>query len=102
MINAGKEASDFTVSQLQLGMSYAYQVVDIDKYGRSVCLIELNRDNNLNLSIVNAGFAVPYKRYIPDNTIKLKYIKALRDAKQNNLGLWKSHPNIMECMEESR
>jgi endonuclease YncB( thermonuclease family) len=102
MVNAGREASRFTESQLQLGMSYKYQVVAIDRYERSVCLIESSSDNNLNLLIVNAGFAVPYKQYIPDDGIKIKYAEAVREAKQNNLGLWKSHPNVMQCMEATR
>lgn len=101
MVNAGKAASYFTESQLLLGKSYKYQVVDTDKFGRSVCLIESNGDN-LNLSIVNAGFAVPYKKYILNDITKSTYVKAVQNAKQNNLGLWKSHPSIMECMEESR
>lgn len=100
MVEAGKAASYFTESQLQLGMSYKYQVIDTDKYGRSVCLIESNGDN-LNLSVIKAGFAVSYEKYIPDDATKHVYAKAVLDAKQNNRGLWKSHHSVMKCMEES-
>ena len=101
IVDAGKAAAAFTGSQLQLGKSYKYQVVDMDKYGRSVCLIEANGDN-LNLSIVSSGYAVSFERYIPDPQTKRDYAKAVQSAKQNNRGLWKSHRSVMECMDEPR
>lgn len=99
IVGAGKAASDFTRSQLQLGKSYKFEVVDTDRYGRSVCLIEAN-GGSLNLGIVAAGYAVAFDRYIPDGQTKQLFNKYEQSAKRNGQGLWGSHRNVLECMSQ--
>lgn len=98
IVEAGKIAADFTKAQLQVGRSYKYSVVDTDRYGRSVCLIEAD-GGSLNLGIVAAGYAVPFEQYIPDYQTKRLFNKYAQEAKRTNAGLWGSHSSVMECMD---
>ncbi len=97
MLEAGKKASQFLKGKMNIGQTYKYDVVDTDRYGRSVCLID-----GINLSIVQEGYAVSFDRYIPDYANKRAFNKAVAEAKQKNRGLWSSHRNVMECMDGSR
>lgn len=101
MVDAGIAAANFTKSSLQQGKSYQYQVIDTDRYGRSVCEVASN-GRLLNMEIVSQGYAVPYTNYIHDDEILRQFSKALSDAKRNNRGLWKTHPNVMKCLEEGK
>lgn len=98
VVEAGKLAAKFTSSQLSRGKSYKYDVVDVDHYGRKVCLIEVN-GGSLNLGIVASGYAVPYERYIPDYDVKREFAKYKKEAKMKNSGLWENYGGVLDCMD---
>lgn len=97
MVDAGKKSSNFTKAKLNVGQTYKYDVVDTDRYGRSVCIIEAG-GSSINLSIVAEGYAVPFEQYIDDPKVKRAFLKAAQEAKQNNRGLWNTHKPVMQCM----
>lgn len=98
-VEAGEESTKYTSTVLQLGNTYKYDVIDIDRYDRKVCVIEAN-GTNVNLAIVSEGYAVPYRKYIKDPSLAKVYEKAESDAKRNRSGLWKSHAPVLECMDK--
>lgn len=99
VVEAGKLATKFTSSQLSRGKSYKYNVVDTDRYGRKVCLIEVN-GGSLNLGIVASGYAVPYERYISDYGVKREFAKYKKEAKMKNIGLWENYSGVLGCMDQ--
>ena len=83
----GKEATQFTSDQC-IGKSIRYKLMGIDRYGRTIAVIYLDDDRELNLEIIKAGYAWHYKRYAarPD------YADAEKKARKAGLGLW-ADPN---------
>ncbi len=98
-VEAGEASAKYTATLLQLGNTYKYDVIDIDRYDRKVCVIEAN-GANVNLAIVSGGYAVPYRKYIKDPSLAKLYDRAESDAKRNRSGLWRSHAPVMECMDK--
>lgn len=96
MIEAGKEAKNFTANYFRKGSKHDLTVIDTDRYGRSVCKI-----GEFNSLIVRSGYAYPYWRYIPSGN-RREFKIALDEAKRNKAGLWSSHEPIMRCMEKAR
>jgi len=92
MVAAGKQSTQYAKSYFQTGSKYKINIIDKDRYGRSVCEI-----GEYNRQIIEDGFAVPYVQYIPFNK-KREFKLAAQEAKRNNAGLWKTHQGVMQCM----
>ena len=61
-------------------------VMDIDRYGRTVSIVWLG-NRNINLEMVQEGWAWAYKQYL-DRPHASEYIKAEEQARAKKLGLW--------------
>ncbi len=80
----GNRAKQFT-SKLVFGTTVTVQVVDRDRYGRTVAEVLLPDGRSLNRELVKAGFAWWYWRYTPDDeTLALLE----REARGAQRGLW--------------
>lgn len=66
------------------------EVVDKDRYGRSVGKIKVGRVD-VNHAMVRAGYAWWYEKYAPDN-VKLQKAEAL--ARKEKKGLWAAEDGI--------
>jgi endonuclease YncB( thermonuclease family) len=76
-------ASKKMLSDLVFGQSVSARVTDVDRYGRSVAVI--NRGGtNINAEMVKRGGAWAYRRYLSDQ----RYILWEREAKAAKRGLW--------------
>ena len=80
-------ASKISLSDMVFGKEVKVEVLDQDKYGRSVCRIFLN-GVDVNKVQLQRGFAWHYRRYSDDAS----YAQAERTARQQHLGLW-AEPN---------
>lgn len=84
----GSEATQRLRQLLPIGQSVTLNVVDRDRYGRSVA--EIYKENNLvNLWMVQEGRAIVYPKYLqncPTNAGRLQ--QAESQAKQRRLGFW--------------
>ncbi len=80
----GNRAKQFT-STLVFGNTVTVQVVDRDRYGRTVAEVLLPDGRSLNRELVRAGFAWWYWRYTPDNETLAQLEREARGAKR---GLW--------------
>ncbi len=80
----GKRAKQFT-SKLVFGKTVTVQVVDRDRYGRTVAEVLLPDGRSLNRELVRAGFAWWYWRYTPDDETLAQLERDARGAKR---GLW--------------
>jgi len=91
----GKEATARLRQLLPIGQSVTLNVVDTDRYGRSVA--EIYKGNNLvNLWMVQEGRAVVYPKYLhncPSNAPRLQ--QAESQARQKRLGIWGQAQPIM-------
>ena len=92
MVAAGKQSTQYAKSYFQTGSKHKINIINKDRYGRSVCEI-----GAYNRQIIEDGFAVPYTQYIPFNK-KREFKLAAQEAKRNNVGLWGTHQSVMQCM----
>ncbi len=79
----GKRAKQFT-STLVFGNTVTVQVVDRDRYGRTVGVVLLPDGRSLNHELVRAGFAWMYRRYTNDQSLS----DLEEEARVARRGLW--------------
>ncbi len=80
----GNRAKQFT-STLVFGKAVTVQVMDRDRYGRTVGMVLLPDGRSLNHELVRAGLAWWYWRYTPDDETLEQLEREARAAKH---GLW--------------
>lgn len=83
----GIEAKHFTSAQC-FGKTVQYRLVGIDRFHRTIATVYLDDGRELNLAIVEAGFAWHYRRYANGK----KYADAEDEARRRRIGLW-ADPN---------
>ncbi len=84
----GTKAKEFT-SAMVFGKAVTVQVIDMDRYGRTVADVILPDGRVLNRELITAGLAWWYKRYSQDKSLGLLEAEA-RAARR---GLWADpHP----------
>ncbi len=79
----GKRAKQFT-STLVFGETVTVQVVDRDRYGRTVGVVLLPDGRSLNHELVRAGLAWMYRRYTNDQSLS----DLEEEARVARRGLW--------------
>ncbi|MHB8880404.1 MAG: thermonuclease family protein [Thermodesulfovibrionales bacterium] len=84
----GEEASR-ELKQLILGQDVDIDIINRDRYGRSVCRIYKDR-TDVNLEMVNRGYAWAYVQYLKRPHAS-EYIDAEKGAREKRLGLWKDN-----------
>jgi endonuclease YncB( thermonuclease family) len=62
------------------------EILDIDKYRRMVGMIWLD-DRNINLEMVNEGFAEAFIEYLK-RPYRSEFLEAEREAKSTRRGIW--------------
>ncbi len=83
----GPKATEFTI-RMTLGKIVKIRVINKDRYGRIVGIIDLPEDRTLNAELVKFGLAWWYRRYAP----KDQHLKTLElQARNHHKGLW-GHP----------
>lgn len=100
MKKAGEASTEYAKKNLKIGKSYKLDILEKDKYGRELCIID-DDDKSYNEAIVSDGYAVVYKggKFIKNENFKRKLLSAEKEAKSNNRGLWNgSTKKIMEGM----
>ncbi len=80
----GKRAKQLT-SNLVFGKTVTVQVLDRDRYGRTIGDVILPDGRVLNQELVKAGFAWWYRRYAPDDET---LAQLEREAREATRGLW--------------
>ncbi len=80
----GNRAKQFT-STLVFGKTVTVQVMDRDRYGRTVGEVLLSDGRSLNRELVRAEFAWWYRRYAPDDET-LDQLE--HEARGTQRGLW--------------
>lgn len=98
IITSGRYAKRYLSSIIQKGSSYRVKVIDVDRYKRDVCVIYDHNGDSINEKIVRNGFAVPYWKYIRSSSVKRQMVNDIRSADNGNKGIWRTHRNVMECM----
>jgi micrococcal nuclease len=79
----GKKAKDFTIAQVAT-KNVTYQIVNIDRYGRTVAKVYYDGGKYLSEEIIKFGFGWHYKQY--STSEKLAALE--RNARKEKLGLW--------------
>ncbi|RZI40371.1 thermonuclease family protein [Herbaspirillum sp. HC18] len=78
------EASKQSLSELIYLRTVDIQIVDQDRYGRSICRVTSN-GMDVNREQIARGMAWMYRRYTRD----AQYSQAEAHAKANHIGLWR-------------
>lgn len=91
----GKMATTKLKELLPVGQVVNLQVVDTDRYGRSIA--EVFKDGvSVNLQMIKAGMAVVYRQYIDGcAATKDQYLQAEAGAKAQRLGFWNQTSPMM-------
>jgi endonuclease YncB( thermonuclease family) len=97
VVESGRYAKRYLKSVLRKGADYDIQILGQDRYKRDICVI-FKDGISVNESLVRYGFAVPFWRYIKNPSIKKSMIKHIQFANSQNKGIWRTHRNVMECM----
>ncbi len=79
----GKRAKQLT-SNLVFGKTVTVQVMDRDRYGRTVGVVLLSDGRSLNHELVRAGLAWMYRRYTNDQSLS----DLEEEARVAGRGLW--------------
>ena len=69
-----------------LGKEVKVQIMDIDRYRRTVSILYLNH-RDINREMVREGYAWAYREYL-QGPYASEYIDAEREARSEHLGLW--------------
>ena len=101
MISAGKSATRAVKRLLKLGDKYSYQTHGKDRYGRSICVVQLDNTMTFNEAMILDGYAVPFRRYMSSDE-KRYYNRVLEKARIKNSGLWKDYMKEIKCLNRMR
>ncbi len=87
----GKEATRFVKKIVKPGdpVTIEFDKQSRDKYGRLLGYVYLSNGKMLNEEIVKAGYA-NLLTYPPNVKYQDRFLKAYREARENNRGLWNS------------
>jgi endonuclease YncB( thermonuclease family) len=91
----GQSSANRLKQLLPVGQSVTLQVVDTDRYGRSVAKVYTG-STSINLALVQEGQAVVYRQYLggcPE--LRDRLLSAEANAKQRRLGLWAQANPVM-------
>ena len=97
MLATGKMASRYAKRQFAGAAHYQVFVHSKGRYGRSICSVRQSNGLDYSLEAVKNGYAVPYFYYLKPNE-KITYKMAMYEAKLGKKGIWKEHPEVMECL----
>lgn len=86
----GAEATQLA-TRLSLGKRVSVEVVERDRYGRSVGVVLLPDGTELNADLVRRGLAWWYERYAPD---RIELLRLQQEARREERGLWASSDPI--------
>jgi micrococcal nuclease len=90
----GKTSTNRLKELVPVGTEVTVKTVDTDRYGRTVGVI--NKGNlNINLTMVQEGQAVVYRKYLSNCPDSQRYIDAENKAKQKGIGFWKTKNAVM-------
>ena len=83
----GQEATDFVTALLPPGSVVLVEVVERDRYGRTVGIVTLPDGSSLSETLVTQGFAWVYDKYCHrDECARWRQLESI--ARLGKLGLW--------------
>ncbi len=100
-IEAGVLSKKYILNLLPVGAKALVYIKDVDQYGREVCKILLNNNENISIKLVEDGYAVPFFRFITTDD-KNAWINSTMISKKEKHGLWKEYSDVMSCMLKDR
>ena len=89
----GQSAKERLQTLLPVGTPVAMRTVDTDRYERTVAEL-FSQGRNINLSLVESGHAVAYRRYL-SNCNRSAYLSAEASAQQNRRAFWSQLNPVM-------
>jgi endonuclease YncB( thermonuclease family) len=97
IVESGRYAKRYLKSIMRKGTAYEVDIIGRDRYRRDICIIY--KDGvSINEIMVRNGFSVPFWRYIKQADVKKRMVSHIRYANEHNKGIWRTHRNVMECM----
>jgi len=106
-ITAGQESFNHAQKLLKIGATYEYTVTRVLPNKNLVCSLKIPKGLHVEIHpyfdqlMVSDGFALPYVIYSSKED-KNTLLKIAKGAKVQEKGLWKTHPDLMQCLVEHR
>lgn len=106
-LRLGKLSTKFVKSNLKIGTTYSYDIVGKTRSGNNVCKIKLPKALHVEINpyleklMISKGYALPFIINADEKT-KEALLKRAKDAKKQNLGLWRENKELMQCLVEHR
>lgn len=82
----GKESWNALAGKI-MGKQVRLDILDIDKHKRMVGIIWIG-SRNINLEMIQEGYAEAYVEYLKEPTYRAQFIRAEREAKSARKGTW--------------
>ena len=89
IISQGKQAIAFLKTHLKKGdvVFLEFDIVNHDKYGRTLAYVYLSDGRFLNNLMISSGYASPLT-IAPNVKYKDLFLKSFQTARENKIGLW--------------
>lgn len=106
-ISAGKASFEYAKSIIKINQKYEYTVTRYFANKNPVCTVKIPKglhvelDPHFDTLMISRGFALPYVIYLDAKQQKL-FLESAKEAKAQKRGLWKTHPQLMQCLINHR
>jgi len=106
-IKIGFLSYTYAKSILEVGKTYDYEILGITRSKNPICKLSVPKGLHIEIRptydeiMVSKGYALPYIVHSNKKRTKL-FLKIAKNAKEQKLGLWKEHYDLMQCLIEHR
>jgi len=106
-IKAGQLSYTHAKTLLKVGQTYNYEILGYTRNKNPICKLALPKGLHVEINptfdevMISRGYALPYVINTQPQRNKL-LLRVAKDAKEQKLGLWKEHYNLMQCLVEHR
>jgi len=106
-LKVGSLSYSHAKSLLKIGVTYKYEVLGLTRSKNPICKLSIPKGLHIEIRptfdemMVARGYALPYVINAKEERVKL-LLKVAKGAKEQKLGLWKEHHELMECLVKHR
>jgi len=106
-ISAGTASFEHAKSILKVGSKYEYSIPRYLPNKNPICYFKLPKGLHVELYphfdqlMVSRGYALPYVIHSTPKYTKM-LLETAKEAKTYKKGLWKTHPDLIQCLVEHR
>lgn len=106
-LKAGALSYAHAKSLLKVGTTYKYEILRLTRSKNPICKLFIPKGLHIEIRptfdemMIARGYGLPYVINAKEESVKL-LLKVAKSAKEQKLGLWKEHHELMQCLVEHR